>query len=50
MLKHWLAINMDGFRDTYAVKIGRRVLLNQAAVEAWVNAHRVDRGKHAPEE
>jgi hypothetical protein len=35
-----LHLNLDGFRDTCAVKIGRRLLLDVAAVEAWVEAHR----------
>jgi hypothetical protein len=40
LLRHWLHLNLDGFRDTCAVKIGRRLLLDVAAVEAWVEAHR----------
>ena len=40
MLKHWLPGNLDGFRDRCAVKIGRRVLVDQAAVAAWLDAHR----------
>jgi ribosomal protein L34 len=40
MLTHWLASNLDGFRDRCAVKIGRRVLLDREAVEAWIEAHR----------
>jgi hypothetical protein len=40
MLAHWLQTNMDGFRDSCAVKVGRRVLLDQAAVATWLDAHR----------
>lgn len=40
MLKHWLHLNLDGFRDRCAVKIGRRVLLDSHAVTSWVEAHR----------
>ena len=40
MLAHWLQTNMDGFRDSCSVKVGRRVLLDQAAVAAWLDAHR----------
>ena len=40
MLKHWWHVNLGGFQDRYAVKIGRHVLVDQAAVEAWLDAHR----------
>ncbi|HEY5865307.1 MAG TPA: hypothetical protein VI542_07105 [Candidatus Tectomicrobia bacterium] len=40
MLAHWLQIDLDGFREACAVKVGRRVLLDQAAVAAWLDAHR----------
>ena len=40
MYAHWLQTNMDGFRDKCAVKVGRRVLLDAAAVAAWLDAHR----------
>jgi len=41
MLKHWLNSNLDDFRDRCAVKIGRRILLDQTAVEQWLEAHRL---------
>jgi hypothetical protein len=40
MIKHWLNSNLDEFRERCAVKIGRRILLDQTAVEAWLEAHR----------
>ena len=40
LLRHWLHLNFDGFRDACAVKIGRRLLLDVAAVEAWLETHR----------
>ena len=40
MLRHWLQLNLDGFRDQCAVKIGRRVLLDKDAVEVWLEDHR----------
>ena len=40
MLAHWLQTNKDGFRDECSVKVGRRVLLDAAAVAAWLDAHR----------
>jgi hypothetical protein len=45
LLKHLLHRNLDGFRDTCSVKIGRRVLLDLASVEAWVEAHRSYKGE-----
>jgi hypothetical protein len=40
MLRYWLEQNRDGFRDRCAVKVGRRVLLDGVAVQAWLEEHR----------
>ena len=40
LLTYWLQANLDGFRDSCAMKIGRRILLDQAAVAVWLEAHR----------
>jgi hypothetical protein len=43
MVQHWLHANIGGFRDVCAVRIGRRVLLDRAAVDAWLDARRVEK-------
>jgi hypothetical protein len=42
MLSHWLQVNLDDFRTDCAVKIGRRILLDQEAVEAWLGRHKIE--------
>ena len=39
-VRHWLAVNRDGFRDRCAVKVGRLVFLDRAAVDEWLEEHR----------
>ena len=49
-LRYWLHLNLDGFRDRCAVKVGRLIFLDRPAVEAWLAAHRqVDVGQEAVE-
>ncbi|TNF29766.1 MAG: hypothetical protein EP329_14935 [Deltaproteobacteria bacterium] len=38
-VRHWLYQNTDGFRSRCARRIGRSVVLNVAAVWAWVDEH-----------
>lgn len=39
MLQHWLATNMDGFREACTMKVQRRVLFDKEAVERWLERH-----------
>jgi len=47
-LQYWLTLNLDGFRDRYAVKIGGKMYLDRDAVNAWLSAHGPE-DKRAPE-
>jgi hypothetical protein len=40
LLTYWVQSNLDGFRDSCVLKVGRRLLLDQAAVAVWLEAHR----------
>ena len=40
MLQHWLATNLDGFREACTMKVNRRVLFDKEAVEGWLDRHR----------
>jgi len=44
-LRHWMFSDPDNFRGRCVVKVGKKVYIDRAALERWLEEHRAEASK-----